>query len=318
MKRSGALGGQSYAKEFSWDQTKGGVFTDAGSLGPFGDPALEMTSIDVDNDGKDELLLAMPVAGITTPLLFSTDASGPLLGHVKVLPGLSSAMLTDSRIADIDGDGLPEIMAPDRFPDADGAADYGLYKWSVALADYVRAAPPEPLWAPYKSVFSLNAEQPVFLADFDGDGLPDLVQARHMNMLDPSCESSPAAGRPKCLGYDWFFSHNTGGGEFSPHYDLTAPGAPILASNFTGNPGKDTYYAPFSSSPFPALATSDSAGRAHLFAAAQYSAKISGQVLRLLARPGRPRRSRGSDRWTARDCARSGTSRVAAPIKRVL
>lgn len=286
VKRTGALGGESYAKEFSWDQTKGGVFTNEGSLGSLGDPNFEMTSIDVDNDGKDELLVAMPMVGVITPLLFSTAPSGPLLGHMKVLPGLSSAMLTDSRIADIDGDGVPEIIAPDRFPDANGATDYGLYKWSSALADYSRSALSGSLWAPYKSVPSLNTEQPVFLADFDGDGLPDLIQARHSNMLDPSCMGPPVAGRPKCLGYDWFFSHNTGGGDFSPHYSLTDPGTPILASIFTGDAGKDTYYAPFSSSPFPALSTSDSAGRAHLFVAAKYSASVSGQVMKLLARPG--------------------------------
>ena len=286
VKRTGFLSGQSYAKKFSWDQTKGGVFTNGSSLGAFGDPNFEMTSIDVDNNGKDELLVAMPVAGTITPLLFSTDSSGPLLGHMKALTGLAFATLTDSRVADIDGDGVPEIIAPDRFPDANGAVEYGIYKWSAALADYSRTTPPEPLWAPYKSVFSLNAEQPLFLADFDGDGLPDLVQARHVNMLDPSCQSSPVAGRPKCLGYDWFFSHNNGSGDFSPHYDLAAQGTPVFASIFTGDPGKDTYYAPFSSSPFPALATSDSAGRAQLFAAARYSASTSGQVMRLLARPG--------------------------------
>ena len=205
---------------------------------------------------------------------------------MKALTGLAFATLTDSRVADIDGDGVPEIIAPDRYPDANGAVEYGIYKWSAALADYSRTTPPEPLWAPYKSVFSLNAEQPLFLADFDGDGLPDLVQARHVNMLDPSCESSPGAGRPKCLGYDWLFSHNTGSGDFSPHYNLTDQGTPVFASIFTGDPGKDTYYAPFSSSPFPALATSDSAGRAQLFAAARYSANTSGQIMRLLARPG--------------------------------
>ncbi len=61
VKRTGSLGGQSYAKKFSWEETKGGVFTNGSSLGAFGDPNFEMTSIDVDNNGKDELLVAMPV-----------------------------------------------------------------------------------------------------------------------------------------------------------------------------------------------------------------------------------------------------------------
>lgn len=288
VKRTGALGGQSYAKEFSWDQTKGGVFASGSSFGSFGgDPNFELTSIDVDNDGKDELLVAMPSAGFFTPLLFSTDTSGPLLGHTKVLTGLASAMLTDSRIADIDGDGVPELIAPDRFPDASGTAGYGLYKWSTALADYSRTIPPDPLWAPYKSGLSSNAEQPVFLADFDGDGLPDLVQARHQYIVDPTCQDSPVAGRPKCLGYDWFFSHNVGNGDFFPHYSLTDQDMPIFTSVFTDFPTPgDIYFAPFSSSPFPALTTSDSAGRAHLFVAAKYSANTSGQVMRLIVRPG--------------------------------
>ena len=275
--RLGALGGTSYAKEFSWEQTKGGIYTEAtgAALPLFGDPDQEVTALDVDNDGKDELLVAMPAGGIPTPQLYSTDPAGPLLGRVKWLTGLTPAMLTDSRTVDLDGDGVPEIVAPDRVVDAKGTAAYGLYTWSNASHDYERVTPPAPLWADYKSTLSSNAEQPLFFADFDGDGLPDLVQARHQLLLDPTCEESPAAGRPKCLAYNWYYAHNTGGGTFSPKYVVSDPDLPI----FTSDIAHEIYYAPFSASPFAALSTSDEAGRAHLFAAAVYSESFSGPLM---------------------------------------
>ncbi len=62
--RTGALGGTSFAKEFAWQQTKGGTYTKiATTIGPFGMPtAVDIASVtglavDVDNDGKDELLV---------------------------------------------------------------------------------------------------------------------------------------------------------------------------------------------------------------------------------------------------------------------
>jgi RHS repeat-associated protein len=275
--RVGALGGTIYAKEFSWEQTKGGTFTNAtgAALPSFGDPDLEITSLDVDNDGKDELLVAMPAGGIPTPILYETEASGPVLGHVRMLPGLAKATLTDARVADLDGDGVPEILAPDRAVDATGTAAYGLYTWSNALADYLPTTPPVPFWGDYKNLLSSGAEQPIFLADFDGDGLPDLVQARHQHILDPTCEETPAAGRPKCLAYTWYYSHNTGGGTFNPRYVDGEQDLPI----FTSEPAKEVYYAPFSGSPFAALSTADEAGRAHLFAAAVHSSSFTGPLM---------------------------------------
>jgi hypothetical protein len=275
--RVGALGGTSYAKEFSWEQTKGGTFTDATgtALPSFGDPDQEVTALDVDNDGKDELLVAMPAGGIPTPQLYSTDPAGSLLGRVKWLAGLTPATLTDSRTVDLDGDGVPEIVAPDRGVDAKGTAAYGLYTWSSATQDYERATPPDPLWADYRSALSSNAEQPLFFADFDGDGLPDVVQARHQLLLDPTCEESPAAGRPKCLAYSWFYAHNTGAETFSPKYVVGDHDLPIFASDLA----TEIYYAPFSGSPFPALSTSDGAGRAHLFAASVYSPSFIGPLM---------------------------------------
>lgn len=275
--RIGAMGGRTYAKEFSWEQTKGGTYADAtgNTIGPFGDPSSVLTALDVDNDGKDELLGAMPLQNFTVPVLFSTGASGPVLGNFNVLLGLTSATLIDSRIVDIDGDGVPEIVAPDRSADLNGTVQYRLYKWSNALSDYSETIPQQPLWHEYKSFSSSEAEQPIFFADYDGDGLPDLVQARHFGGFpDPSCEESPAVGRPKCLGYDWYSAHNEGNGQFSSQQL-------IVASEITLWPEADTYFAPFSGSPFPSLATADRAGNASLFAVAKYSSTVSGQVMRI-------------------------------------
>ncbi len=193
--RTGALGGTSFAKEFAWQQTKGGTYTKtATTIGPFGMPtAVDIASVsalavDVDNDGKDELLVNDGL-----PSLLFTGASGPVLGQTKNLPYLSNLTFNNARIADLDGDGVPEILAPDLFADANNTRHYRLYTWSSPLQDYRETVPATSFWDNYRQPLSFSSSQPIFLPDFDGDGLPDLVQARHTYAVDPSCIPNPRA-----------------------------------------------------------------------------------------------------------------------------
>ena len=204
VKRTGALGGESFAKQFAWQQTKGGTYTIANTIGPFDDPNEAVMVFDVDNDGKDEILVASTSpASSGTPVLHFTDASGPILGQTKTLTGLTNATFRDARVADMFGDGVPEILAPDRFDNGQGERPYVLYQWSDTTRDYYPTSPAETSWTHYLEPFSFTAEQPIFLADFDADGLPDLVQARHLRPLDTSCTLLGTAERPKCLACDW-------------------------------------------------------------------------------------------------------------------
>jgi RHS repeat-associated protein len=285
--RTGALGGTSFAKKFAWQQTKGGTYTKVvTAIGPFGLPSavdIATTSalvLDVDNDGKDELLVNDGL-----PSLLSTGASGPVLGQTKNLGWLSNLTFNNARVADLDGDGIPEILAPDLLTDASNKRPYRLYTWSSALHDYHETVPAVQLWDDYRSLLSFNSPQPIFLPDLDGDGLPDLVQARHVFFADPSCLPNPPSGRPECLGYDWYYAHNSGNGTFAPIFEDPSSVA-FAHSDFSfADPSQNVYLAPLSGSPFASLSTSDGAGRANLFAAAALAQSfgVSTRVISLAA-----------------------------------
>ena len=281
VKRTGGLGGESFSKEFAWQHTKGGAYTVANTIGPFDDPSEAVMAIDVDNNGKDELLVGSTSSILpSTPTLYSTDATGPVLGTTKALAGLSGATFKDARVADMLGDGVPEILAPDRFADGLGTKAYRLYQWSAALQDYSQTSLPEMAWWNYLDPLSFGAEQPIFLADFDADGLPDLVQARHPYALDSSCLPLGTPLRPKCLAYDWYYSHNTGNGTFHP--TLLEQTAAILSSS----PSQDKFEAPLTGSPFASLSTANGAGRVNLIASAFFAPGSSGSLTMLGVAPG--------------------------------
>jgi RHS repeat-associated protein len=281
VKRTGALGGESFAREFTWQHSKGGTYTLANAIGPFDDPNQAVMAVDVDNNGKDELLVASSSTLVaSTPVLFSTGPTGPILGVTKALTGLSAATFKDARVADIIGDGVPEILAPDRFADGQGTRAYRLYQWSDALQDYNQAIPAEKIWDDYVGPSSLGAEQPIFLGDFDADGLPDLVQARHVAPLDTSCVLFGTAERPKCLAYEWYYTHNTGNGTFHPTF--VEPTTAFLGSSVAYG----SYNAPLTGAPFASLSTSNSAGRVNLIASAFFGPGITGQVEMMSLTPG--------------------------------
>ena len=285
--RTGAIGGTSFAKKFAWQQTKGGTYTKvAAAIGPFEMPnaiaSSSVLALDVDNDGKDELL----VAGGALPFLLSTGASGPVLGQIKNLGWLSNLTFHNARVADLDGDGVPEILAPDVFADANDKRPYRLYTWSSPLQEYHETVPADSFWTDYRNPLSFGSPQPIFLPDLDGDGLPDLVQARHVYPIDPSCLPNPPSGRPECLGYDWYYAHNTGNGIFQPTFADPSNVAFAKSAFFPRDPSQtsqDVYLAPLSGSPFASLAVSDGVGRVNLLAAAElgsYSG-VSAQMISL-------------------------------------
>ncbi len=268
VKRSGAQGSENYAKLFTWTETKGG-FDDQQTLfvsrpAPpeiaYGDPTETMVAVDVDNDGKDELLVRPPpLPGIPLPpTLYSTTSSADVLGDKTPLVALMGATLTDARISDLDGDGIPEIIAPSAFADQAGTRTYDLYTWSAALREYEKTALPTPAWANYIDSSSSGAEQPIYLADMDGDGLADLIQARIQGGHDPTCVASTTPERPRCLRYSWYYSPNDGFGGFAP------PPRPFLTSE------RGVYRAPLSGSPFASLIVPDRSGRTTLVASAEY------------------------------------------------
>ena len=275
--RTGALGGTSFAKEFAWQQTKGGAYTPIATafnsfsfpahLDPTNKHADTVVALDVDNDGKDELIVK-PEFG--TPKLIYTGASGPLLGQGKYLDGLDLASFANARMADLDGDGVPEILAPDAFTNATGQRRYRLYSWSNNFRDYHETVPAQPFWLDYLNYSSLQNPQPIFLDDFDGDGLPDLVQPHHPGVIDPSCVQTDTPERPTCLAHDWFYAHNAGNGAFQPA--LGGPSSVPFASSYDiGNPSSAIYLAPISGSPFDSFSMPDPAGRGRLTAAAVVS-----------------------------------------------
>lgn len=251
VKRTGPQGSAQLAKEFTWQQAQGGVYTQPNFTLPQGDTAGNYVVIDVDHDGRDELLYSPP--GLFSPhLLYSTVGSAQPLSHVTILPGLARATLTDASVGDIDGDGIPEIVAPDRTANASGIKFYEMYRWSSTLNDYVVATSSDRPWRSYIHPSSSSVEQPLFLVDMDGDGLPDMIQAQYVwsayGKDNPSCALASAPDRPKCLfGYSWTYFHNTGGafapGQESSYEQLFGPaivprsGSPFSASVLTDRAG---------------------------------------------------------------------------------
>ena len=288
--RSGALGGKTFAKQFAWQQTKGGTYTKvATAIGPFEMPnaiaGSSVLALDVDNDGKDELL----VGGVALPLLMSTGATGPVLGQIKNLGWLSNLTFNDARVADLDGDGIPEILAPDRFLNVNNSRRYRLYAWSSALQDYHETVPADTFWVDYRNPLSFGSPQPIFLSDLDGDGLPDLVQAHHVYPVDPSCLPNPPSGRPQCLGYDWYYAHNAGHGTFQPTYADPSSVAFAKSAFFPQDPSQtsqDVYLAPLSGSPFASFAMSDGSGRVNLFASAELTSYFGVRTQMISLAPG--------------------------------
>jgi YD repeat-containing protein len=272
--QTGALGGKKFAKIFDWTSTQGGNYDNNNLLFPTVDPAQGAIALDVDNDGRDEMIVETQ-PGLT--MLWSTPVGAPMLSQVKPLTGLVNATLKDASIGDLDGDGVPEIIAPNRIFDAAGNKAYGVYKWSPALQDYALASV-NPGGRAY--ITAQNVEQPIYLADMDGDGLPDLVQAFYdpiapLNLHpDFTCVNGTTASRPRCLGYFWVYAHNNGG-TFGPASMILSSSDAAQSTDSYGNVSYVTHdYPPMSGSPFSSFQLPERGGRTILFAASDDFAGI--------------------------------------------
>jgi RHS repeat-associated protein len=261
VKRIGTQGSAQFAKQFDWQSTKGGAYNSRNYTLPQGDTAANFVVLDVDHDGRDELLYS-PQGAFSPHVLYSTVGAGAPLTKTTPLTGLSPATLTDASIGDIDGDGQPEIIAPDRDVNAFGIKPYQVYAWSSITQDYHVATQANKPWLAYLTPVSDNVEQPIFLADMDGDGLPDMIQAQFQWMggprISPGCVAAPTPDRPTCLNYNWYYFHNIGG-SFDQRQEALAP------DNWD-----NVNYPPRSGSPFSAPVTTDRAGRGIFSGAARY------------------------------------------------
>jgi RHS repeat-associated protein len=250
VKRRGSLGSAQLAREFDWESTQGGAYESPNFALPQGDTAGDYLVLDVDHDGRDELLYSLPVPFMPA-VMYSTPGAGPPLSQVTAVPGLENARFTDASVGDIDGDGIPEIIAPDRTGDAAGNKLYQVYKWSSTTKSYFAATQANQPWESYHDpVLSKGTEQPIFLVDMDGDGLVDMIQAQYPPaafVLDSSCVAAATPDRPKCLWYNWYYFHNDGG-IFGP--------AQLMAESTLS-----MLLPPRSGSPFSASVVTDLAGR---------------------------------------------------------
>ena len=266
VKRTGPAGSALFAKEFDWDSTKGGVYNSQNFSLPQSDTAGDFLVLDVEHDGRDELLFSPPAPG-SPALLHSTVGTGNPLVSTATISSLSNTSFLDASVGDIDGDGVPEIIAPDRTPSANGKKEYRIFKWLYALNTYEDSTPAIRPWKSYLDPASTNnTEQPIFLVDLDGDGLVDMIQAQYEPTaigLDPSCVVATTPDRPRCLWYNWFYFHNDGGSFGSAQLVLASKPQILLP--------------PRSGSPFSAAVRSDRAGRGH-FAGVLAYAPSNGQT----------------------------------------
>jgi RHS repeat-associated protein len=258
VERTGALGGREYDKVFHWQST--GALSQALSYTPTSVQLFDLSTIDtfhpfaidVDGDGRDEVIAEVGDGNI---LLYWSSGATPL-SQLQPLPGLSNATLVDAHFADVNGDGIPELIAPDRNADTAGFRYYRIYHWSPSARDYVDPSPSAPLEIYVDGNDSYPQENPLYLVDLDGDGLPDLIKADHA-LDDPYVdESRKSVNQPAGLVFNWSRRRNVGG--------TFAPEKSVFIQSSPANHHLNLLATPTSASPFGAFGINDGSGAAQL------------------------------------------------------
>lgn len=217
----------------------------------------DQTVGDIDGDGKLEILFASQQSGIIAYHKIPDDP------RVSPWPRENCHIVAENvpdieglAVADIDGDGAPEIIAGPNVFKRGGlrwertcfAEDYRMTR--VAVADLDDDGAPEivlsegecrqgrlavchgPEWTPRVLLNTLFHPHTLEIADFNGDGLPDILTAEMGLGLNPS---------PRM-----FLLLNQGGGKFVPY--VFQEGVPVheaKVGDLTGNGLPDIIGKPY-------------------------------------------------------------------------
>jgi FG-GAP-like repeat len=133
-----------------------GTYTTSVAVGSLGNGAAAIVAAATDANGNNGIV-EINVETSTSPVTFATPVSFP-----------AGSMPTMVRIADVNGDGLPDLVVANAGPGADGSGMAGV---SVLLQD---AAHPGTFLAPITYPTPIGAAD-VAVGDLNGDGRPDLV-----------------------------------------------------------------------------------------------------------------------------------------------
>jgi hypothetical protein len=282
--KAGSSGGRTYIKNFGWNSDSGfQVLTfplPATNVPPLfpswtappqfpGLDTFGSVVADINGDGLDDVLTEYYPGEVFVSI--SASAGNTFFNTSKLNQLSAVGTLADAHLGDINGDGLPELIAPDRQFDAAGVRPYRVYTWqsgdfqatTTTLSTYVDGHDPDA------------QPNPLYLADQNGDGLLDLVEGIHdvnVNFAGPDPSYGlPGPGQPQALSYSWFQQTNTGGGQFgAPTVLATSNVQPIaeVLSNGSGGPSNTpvqywlgmTFAAPATPSQFSVQATYASNG----------------------------------------------------------
>ncbi|AUX35167.1 MULTISPECIES: FG-GAP-like repeat-containing protein [Sorangium] len=174
VKRCGGLGGCFVARQFKWSSRYGDWFKEVPlDEHPWFTGAEHPLVLDVDGDGKDEVLLETADPAAPYLLLRSLPSGEPLgakvalAGETGSSPAFEGATLKHAKAVDAGGDGRSELFTWNR-----RAEQFEMYAWTGSgFAPTGTAVPMSPdLGSTAAGV------EPFHFADVDGDGLADLVK----------------------------------------------------------------------------------------------------------------------------------------------
>lgn len=156
------------------DPANPGHFLSPGLLSTGTNPVASVAVGDLNGDGKPDIVAATSDASGNNGSVYifyatpPASAIAPAFLAPRIFP--AGAQPQAVRIADVNGDGLPDIVVANLDPGADGTGSAGV---SVLLQD---AAHPGSFLAPVTYATQGDAVD-VAVADLNGDGKPDLVVA---------------------------------------------------------------------------------------------------------------------------------------------